>query len=156
MVLSQLQFGKFLGKPSYAAANAFHPQPMTLSSEYQQDDCDVLIMHNKRGLFTVEVNCVGTNFGQLTTTQKKHALITKELKNAVSQLNKAEVVLRYLVSDLDDVSVCKIVALPNVRRKRLLKALTSDLQTAQVSALNKMVRDKGIVRLTLFPLFKMT
>lgn len=132
MVICQLQFGKYLHKPTYEAAITFLPRPSTLPQEYrklnyQQGDIDLLIIHKNHGLLTFEIKSIGANFGELNMSdnEKNDSLINK-VKEAIDQLNKSEIVLKHLMSDLPEVNVTKILGLPNIKSRQLLKAVSNN------------------------------
>lgn len=137
MVVSQLQFEQYLDKPSYAKAAAFFPRPLNLTELFKhrpRGDFDVLIIHDKHGLITCEVKSVGENFSTLHCSDcEKDDILAKTVIKATGQLNKAETVLKYMVSDIPGVHVAKALVMPNVDSSRLQRALKSNSAAAEVS-----------------------
>lgn len=130
IVVSQLQFGKYLHKPCYAAAASHFRRPITLPVEYRQGDFDLLIIHSKYGLITAEIKSVGANFTELRMSQhKQEVTVVAKIKEAVKQVNKAGYVLRYLAG----VKVTKTLMFPNIKSNQLLRALKLDPRAAKVS-----------------------
>lgn len=137
MVISQLQFGLYLNKPSYAAAAARLPRAINLPESYRQGDFDVLILHSKYGLVTGEVKSVGDNFTRLQMTeQKEDEVVVKVVVKAVKQLNKAKAVLEHLVSDLPGLAITKVLLFPNITSVRLVRALNTNSQALAVNQSN--------------------
>ncbi|KAK7106507.1 hypothetical protein V1264_017757 [Littorina saxatilis] len=149
-VLSQLDFGDYLGEPCYsAAANAF-ARPIDLKKKKKkkktktkeaeeteeslhEGDFDLLIFHREYGVLVGEVKIVGDNFSSLTLTQQQQdAIVVKKVEQAVKQLNKAEKVLTHILSDLQPPPrVRKSVMLPNLARSQLQRVLRNNLQLEQ-------------------------
>lgn len=137
MVISQLQFGRYLHNPSYAAIASLLPHVKKMEACYRRGDFDVLIIHKKYGLITGDVKSIGSNFSQLNLpTEQEDNAIVKKVQEAVKQLNKAETVLKYLVSDLIDVTVVtKTIVMPNVTSAQLTRAISRDPVTVKVTQL---------------------
>lgn len=147
-VLSQLDFGDYLGEPSYAAAAKQLPNLGTLPSHLQRGDFDVLIIHRKFGLLTGEIKAVGDMADKLNWSEQEflqHVLKTvkkmlkmdppgkRSLKPRASQLQKTKYVLEHLVKDIGPIRVHSTLILPNVTQDQLRKALLLDSQVKTVS-----------------------
>nr|KAG5711617.1 hypothetical protein BaRGS_016799 [Batillaria attramentaria] len=131
LVLSQLDFRKYLDKqvdPISAAAAALLPRPVTLKPSHRRGDFDVLIIHRQYGMIVGEVKAVGANFSK---TQDMDTAVVTRVQKAVKQLNKAEDVLRHLVSDLAPVTITKTLMLPNITSRQLVQALSTSPQIQQ-------------------------
>lgn len=135
MIISQLQFGKYLSKPCYAATIAAYPRPLDLPHQYRRGDFDILIIHREHGLIICEVKSVGANFSDRMIFDEEHkqdVIIANKIKESVKQLKKAEVVLKHLVSDLGAISIRKVIMMPYVKSSQLIRAISKDNMCAQV------------------------
>lgn len=133
IVVSQLKFGSYLNKPSFAAAASLLPRPVTMDAEHRQGDFDVLIIHSKHGLIAGEIKSVGDNFVRLQLTQEEEdSIVERSVQKALSQLTKSEEVLRHLVSDLPSVNIIKALMLPNITRCQLLRVVNRYLTVGKV------------------------
>ena len=145
IVMSQLQYGDYLGERSYAAAARLLPSVRSLASQRKRThagqriqeirgDFDLLLLHLIYGLITVEVKAVGDNeaFAQMSPTDQDD-LVVKKVSQAVAQLQKSADVLGHLVSDLQaPPPVRKVLAVPNIARSQLRRALARQPQVRQV------------------------
>ncbi|XP_025079076.1 uncharacterized protein LOC112555092 [Pomacea canaliculata] len=136
VVVSQLQFGDYLNKPCYAPAAAQLPRPLTLATKLRRGDFDILIIHSQYGLMVGEIKSVGANMADLNLTpEKQEAVLRKKLGQAVSQLDKAETVLRHVVSDLvTALTIRKTVMLPHITSGQLLQVLKDSSTDGQALA----------------------
>lgn len=133
VVISQLQFGNYLNKPTYAAAASLLPKPVNMAPKYRQGDFDILVIHSQFGLVAGEIKSVGDNFAQLKMTQQEEdAIVAQAVEKAVKQLAKSWQVLRFLVHDQPGVNISKALLLPNVSSSQLLRAINGHPQTMQV------------------------
>lgn len=124
MVITQLQFGKYLRHPSYTAACQFVPRPITMPQAYRLGDFDVLIIHKEHGLITLEIKSVGANFHQLNMTeQEEDGVVLKKVIDAVKQLKLARIVLSRLVSDVVDAKIACSLVMPNISRSHMQRVL---------------------------------
>ncbi|XP_025102176.1 uncharacterized protein LOC112568877 [Pomacea canaliculata] len=136
--LTQLQFGQYLGEPCYAAAAMHLPLPSSLPSSLPQNwkrgDFDVLLIHRQYGLVVCEVKAFGDNIRVLKMSQQDVSNnIKKKLKDAASQLDKAEAMLFHLVSDIaPGLRITKVIAFPNLTGHQLQQAISSDNNLIQV------------------------
>ena len=133
MVISQLDFRKYLDDrtdPVNAAACALLPRPATMARQYHRGDFDVLIIHRHYGLIVGEVKSVGAD---PENTPDLNKAVVKRVGKAVNQLNKAEDVLRHLMSDMAPVRVTKTLILPSITSDQLLQALGTDAALTKVS-----------------------
>lgn len=136
MVVSQLDFLKYLEKTKPAAVASHFPRSIDLKRIYHRGDFDILIIHSKYGLITGEIKSVGHNFSKLQLSQlEEDKIIVKTVKKVVFQMNKCDFVLKHLVSDLPEVSVAKTLMFPNVSTRALTRALSRDSDTERVSTL---------------------
>ena len=133
-ILSQLHFGSYLNKPSYASAAAQFPRPINLDPCYREGDFDVLVIHRHYGILIGELKVVGMNQVDLRQSQGKADLnVAKKVRQAVKQLSKSETVLKHLISDIaPGLSVRKTLFLPFVSTAQLQRVLTADPQLEQV------------------------
>lgn len=133
MVVSHFQFAQFLSKYNFATACQSFPRLVDLPNQFRRGDVDVLIIHKQHGLIIGEVKNVGANFKKLgMTEEKENEVLAKKVHAAVRQLDKAETVLRHLVSDLPDVCITKTLMLPSISSSQLTRTLTHFARTAQV------------------------
>lgn len=136
--LSQLRFGMYLGKPCYTAAAAQLPLPSNLPahlpSTWKQGDFDVLIIHRQYGIITCEIKICGYNFQDLQLSQLDiDKQVTRKLKQAAGQLDKAEAVLRHLVSDIaPGLRITKVIVVPHLTSESIQRAITNDFNLKQV------------------------
>lgn len=159
-VLSNLQFGDYLGEPAYAPAAALLDTPKNLpppkpsskqSGNLKEGDFDFLLIHRKYGLVTCEVKSVGGFKSGGTMTRNKKNLIRKRLKKAISQLNKAEGMLSHLVPkkkkdpkdpkdpEAPKVRITKTIAFPNLTTQELLDAIASNDNLEKVNIIVKIL-----------------
>lgn len=133
-VISQLDFGRYLHQPAYAAAAAALPTPIQLKPRNQhRGDFDLLIIHKHHGILVGEIKAIGDNPSSLTQ-QQPHQKIADKVRLAIKQLRKADDVLRHLVSDQPTPPrIQKTLMLPNVTTARLQSVLTADPQLSSVS-----------------------
>ncbi|XP_025107949.1 uncharacterized protein LOC112572468 isoform X1 [Pomacea canaliculata] len=137
VALSQLQFGQYLGEPCYAAAASQLPSAKNLPPHHPKSckdgDFDVLLIHRHHGLVICEVKSVGANVQALNMSQQDiDQSIRKKLREAVGQLDKAEVMLSHLVHDVaPGVRVCKTMALPNLTARQVQQAIEGDPKLSQ-------------------------
>ena len=136
MVISQLHFRKYLDgqdDPTHAAACAFFPRPDTTSRQYRNGDFDVLIIHRSYGLIVGEVKSVGADPHAIPNLDEA---VVSRVEKAVKQLNKSQVVLNHLVSDMQwPVRITKVLILPNITSVELQQALKTSTTVSQVSLL---------------------
>lgn len=144
-ILSQVNFGSYLDKPSYAAANAQLLRPDTLEPRYRRGDFDILLIHRRYGVLIGELKSVGWQLSGAFKTQAQAAEnivktqaevdndIVNRVKRAVDQLDKSETVLKHVLSDIaPDLSVKKTLFLPYVSSARLQRVLAEQPQLEQV------------------------
>ncbi|XP_025097937.1 uncharacterized protein LOC112566159 [Pomacea canaliculata] len=138
--LIQLQFGKYLGEPCYAAAAAATTRlplpanlPPALPRNWKDGDFDVLVIHRCYGLVVCEIKSVGSNLKQLNLSkQNEDSIIRKKLKEAISQLDKAEAMLSHLVSDIaNGLRITKTIAVPNLTVSQVQQSISGDPQLSQ-------------------------
>ncbi|XP_025078669.1 uncharacterized protein LOC112554830 [Pomacea canaliculata] len=135
--LSQLKFGQYLSEPCYSAAVAQLPValslPPCLPRNWKQGDFDVLLLHRHFGLVVLEVKTFGDNLQALKMPQQKiDNNIKQKLKDAASQLDKAEAMLSHLVSDIaPGLRITKTIAFPNLTARQLQQAISSDTHIVQ-------------------------
>nr|KAG5688956.1 hypothetical protein BaRGS_031355 [Batillaria attramentaria] len=134
VVLSQLQFGDYLNMPCYAAAAAQLPGPKDLDKKFHRGDFDILAVHRQYGLLICEIKSVGGNTSAHGLTERElRDTVMKKTRLAVKQLDKAEMVLSHIVSDLaPGLTVRKSFVLPSVTRSQLQQALSENPDVAQM------------------------
>ncbi|XP_025082947.1 uncharacterized protein LOC112557357 isoform X2 [Pomacea canaliculata] len=135
--LTNLQFEQYLSDPWYTLAAAELPVPSRASeilpNVRSRGDFDVLLIHRHYGLVVCEVKALGDNVQELEMCQQEFERHLKErLLRAVSQLDKAEAMLSYLVSDIAlGLRVSKTIALPNISACQMSKVISSDTELTQ-------------------------
>ncbi|XP_025092631.1 uncharacterized protein LOC112563103 isoform X3 [Pomacea canaliculata] len=133
--MSQLRFGQYLGEPCYAAAATQLPVAASLPAKESQrvGDFDVLLIHRHYGFVVCEVKALGDNMQRLGMSQSEiDNNIKKRLAEAISQLNKAEVMLSHLVSNnVSNLRIRKTIAVPNLTAIQVQQAILSDPQLTQ-------------------------
>lgn len=125
VVISQLNYGEYLGKSSYAAAAKMLPRPGDLL-EKCEGDFDLLLLHKDHGVVVAEIKIVGDNWDSLNKSKEEQDdLLVKKVKLGIEQLTKAGEVLVHLVHDLKPAPprVRKTLMLPNVTRQHLQSVL---------------------------------
>lgn len=133
-ILSQLSFSDYLSKPAYAATAAKHPRPTALPATHQRGDFDVLVIDRRQGVLIGEIKSVGLREKTLNKTQAEaDADLAKRVERGVKQLDKSEVMVKHLVSDLaPHLSVCKTLILPYVTASQLQRVLEDNTKLGQV------------------------
>ena len=136
-VISHLSYADYLSDPAYAAAASALPRPVDLKSENKhRGDFDVLILHREYGVLVGEIKTVGDMLCSLTEEEKDQKVLER-VRQAAKQLQKADLILRHLVSDQQSPPrIRKTLMLPNVTRAKLQSVLTRDPQLSQVSCFN--------------------
>jgi hypothetical protein len=144
-VLSQLNFGSYLSEPSYAAAVAASRLPLPcdrhlVAENKHRGDFDILGILHGYGLFLAEIKSVGNCFHKsgpdqrpMLTQPQQDAAVNKKIRTAIKQLDKADQVLRHLVSDVSPViRVTKTIIFPNMCRTQLQRVILADEALLQV------------------------
>ncbi|KAL8610332.1 hypothetical protein ACOMHN_041146 [Nucella lapillus] len=143
MVISRLTFRKYLDNasnperltnPLHAAAVSLLPtlDDSTLPSHLVDGECDILLLHRRRGLVVGEIKSVGG--GRYFSGQdgsKQNEIVVRKVTEALLQLDNQEAALRHLVSDLPPVAVTKTLLLPNLTAAQLRAALASCAQVQE-------------------------
>ncbi|XP_025103292.1 uncharacterized protein LOC112569647 [Pomacea canaliculata] len=135
--LSQLKYEQCLGEPCYSSVAAQLPVADSLPSSFprnwKQGDFDVLLIHRHYGFVVCEVKAFGDNIHELSMPQQDiDNNIRKKLKQAVSQLDKAEAMLSHLVSDIaPGLRITKTIAFPNLTARQLQQAISGDTKLSQ-------------------------
>ena len=126
-IISQLNFGDYLRQPSYAAAAAQFPRPVSLAQQYRLGDFDILLIHRHYGILAGELKAVGFK------TDPKDGAVSNMVKKAVRQVKKSQKVVEHLLRDIaPGLTVRGTVLLPYVSRSRLQDVLDADPQLKQV------------------------
>ena len=135
-IVSQLDFGCYINRPCYAAAAARLPKPVDLDEKYRRGDFDVLVIHRLYGILVGEVKSVGLAHAGVEKTEKEaDADVAVKVRKAIKQLDKSEVVVRHLVSDVAcGLAVRKTLFLPFVSGAQLQRVLGSNPQLEEVCA----------------------
>ncbi|XP_025107954.1 uncharacterized protein LOC112572469 [Pomacea canaliculata] len=139
VALRQLKFGDYVGEPCYtaAAAAARRHLPEDLRARHKKNwkegDFDILLIHRHYGLIFCEVKAVSDNVKDLNTSQQDvNDNIRKKLREAVGELDKAQVMLSHLVHDVaPGLRVCKTMALPNLTARQVQQAIEGDPKLSQ-------------------------
>jgi len=126
-IISQLNFGDYLRQPSYAAAAAQFPRPISLARQYRLGDFDIFLIHRHYGILAGELKAVGFKPDQ------KDGAVSNMVKKAVRQVKKSQKVVEHLLSDIaPGLTVRVTVLLPYVSRSRLQRVLDADPELKQV------------------------
>ncbi|XP_025078786.1 uncharacterized protein LOC112554927 [Pomacea canaliculata] len=135
--ITRLDFGQYLSEPCFTMATAQLPRasslPPDLPQNWKQGNFDVLLIHRHYGL----VVCNVMSFGDMTNDLKMSEedivkTIRKKLRDAVSQLNKAEAMLSHLVSDVcPGLRITKTIAVPNLTTDQVQQAISHDSQLTE-------------------------
>lgn len=144
VLLSQLQFGDYLGDKAYAAATALLPQSKNLrrfaaddqssGKDLSRGDFDILIINRDYGLIVCEIKALRDRSSEEGGCGDFLSIIKKRIKQAVEQMTKARLFLRHLVSDLaPDLTIRVSLVLPNVTRQDIKQALCGDSDLKTVS-----------------------
>lgn len=144
VMLSQLQFGDYLGEEAYAAATALLPQSKNLQrfaaddqssrKDLSRGDFDILIINRDYGLIVCEIKALRDRPSEEGGCGDFLSIIKKRIKKAVEQMTKARLMLRHLVSDLaPDLTIRVSLVLPNVTRQDIMQALCGDSDLKTVS-----------------------
>lgn len=121
MVISHLEFRSL---KSFISGSSLKP-------EERRGVCDILIIHSLYGLIIGSVKSVGCNFKK-TPEDKQTESIPKKVKIATGHLNKSEVFLRCVLSDLKwmkEINIIKTIMLPFLSSEELERATRSGFQT---------------------------
>lgn len=137
MAISQLSFGDYLGEPCYMSVAALFPHPYnlpeTLPSNWRQGSFDLLIIHRHYGIIVCEIKALGDSEQTSSEAESDSSRIGDKLRRSVSQLDKAEAMLSYLVSDVaPGLSITKTIALPNLTSGKVQQVMSADPELAQV------------------------
>ncbi|KAK7089593.1 hypothetical protein V1264_024408 [Littorina saxatilis] len=135
-ILSQLRFGDYLNQPAYAAAAAQLPRPSdidTQQTKYSDGEADFVLIHRQHGILIGELKTVGRWQKDVNNPQPPaDADVAKRVTKAVTQLDRSETVVRYLVNDVTPyLTVRKTLFLPYVRSEQLERVLDNDPQLEQ-------------------------
>ncbi|XP_025113144.1 uncharacterized protein LOC112575471 [Pomacea canaliculata] len=131
VVLSQFRFGQYLSEPWYAAMTAELPMAKNLPNSLSRDrqgEFDMLVIHRLYGFVVCEVKSLGksSEYSKMTDLELKDT-IRKKLRDAVSQLDKAEAMLSHLVSDIaPGLRVTKTIAVPNLEASTVQEVVSGD------------------------------
>lgn len=134
MVISWLQFHNYLNKISTNSPTAYLPRitPFTGKKKSgglrQRGRFDILIIHKQYSLISIKVKSLGSDISQTVDT----SMIVKCVQEAISQLEKTGNTLKYLVSDVPDVKVISVLALPYITSSQLTQALHSNPEVEKV------------------------
>lgn len=136
MCLIQLPFGSYLGLPTFATAAAHLPVSCNLPEKWhkswKQGDFDVLLIHKQYGFVICEVKAMAYNTHSSKEERRKQ--MAKTLKEAKTQLDKAEAMLSHLVSDIaPDVRITKTIVCPNLTSYDIQQIMCENQQLQQVS-----------------------
>ncbi|XP_025079972.1 uncharacterized protein LOC112555696 isoform X2 [Pomacea canaliculata] len=137
VAMSQCQFGEYVGETCYAAAAAQLPLPASLPPSlprnWKEGGSNVLLIHRHYGLVVCEVTAFGDKVDKLNTSQQDiDNNIRQKLRDAVSQLDKAEAMLSHLVSDIaPGLRITKVIAVPNLTAHEVQQTVSGDTQLIQ-------------------------
>ncbi|XP_025112050.1 uncharacterized protein LOC112574900 [Pomacea canaliculata] len=103
------------------------------TSKTRQGDFDVLLIHRNYGFVVCEVKSFGDNARELNMSQQTLVnSIRKRLKEAISQLHKAETILSHLVSDIaPGLRITKTIVVPNITADQIQEVIATDCELAQ-------------------------
>ncbi|XP_025078783.1 uncharacterized protein LOC112554924 isoform X4 [Pomacea canaliculata] len=107
--------------------------PPDLPQSWKQGNFDVLLIHRHYGLVVCNVMSFGDMTNDLKMSQEDIVkTIRKKLRDAVSQLNKAEAMLSHLVSDVcPGLRITKTIAVPNLTTDQVQQAISHDSQLTE-------------------------
>nr|KAG5693854.1 hypothetical protein BaRGS_009910 [Batillaria attramentaria] len=118
-ILSTLDYNDYLNKPCYAEAAKTLPKPADVPG-HQKGDFDLLVIHRRHGVLIGEIKTVGSE-------DPADATVAQKIYDAYKQLNKSEVVVRHILSDLKlDLPVRKTLILPHITKDRLKRVLENN------------------------------
>nr|KAG5701457.1 hypothetical protein BaRGS_000853 [Batillaria attramentaria] len=108
----------------------------TEKSGLRRGELDFLFLHKEHGIIVAEVKSVGWIPGREQTDVE----VARKVQEGLTQLDKADEVLHYLVSDLTPTPrVRKTLILPNVSRERLQALLeNNDLDLKELAMLDEL------------------
>lgn len=132
MCLSQFPFGSYLGEPRFAPAVAHLPVSSNLSSawpwKWRQGDFDILLIHKDYGCIILKIKAVSETHEEQQTER-----VAKVLKEATEQLEKEEVMLSHLLSDIaSDVRITTTIACPNLTAQHIENVISANQELRQV------------------------
>ena len=132
-IVSQLDYGNYLNKPSYAAC---FPKPTDLDEKHKRGDFDVLVIHRHFGVLIGEIKSVGVRHAGVEKTEEAaDADVVKRVQTAIRQLDKSEKVVKHLLKDIaPGLVVRKALILPFVSSADLQRVLDATPQLEQVRA----------------------
>ena len=135
-VISQLHFGDYLNNPAYSAAAATLPRPIDLKLQNKhRGDFDVLVIHRHYGILVGEIKAIGDGWPSSLPQQQRDQQVKKKVELAIGQLQKADEVLRHLVSDLQTAPrVQTTLMLPSISTAQLQRVLADNPQLSQVKS----------------------
>ncbi|XP_025078797.1 uncharacterized protein LOC112554934 [Pomacea canaliculata] len=135
--ITRLHFGQYLSEPCFSVAAAQLPRasslPPDLPQNWKQGKFDVLLIHRHYGLVVCNVMSFGDITNDLKMSQEDIVkTIRKKLRDAVTQLNKAEAMLSHLVSDVcPGLRITKTIAVPNLTTDQVQQAISHDSQLTE-------------------------
>ncbi|XP_025079694.1 uncharacterized protein LOC112555475 [Pomacea canaliculata] len=134
--ITRLRFGQYLTERGFTMAAAQLPRasslPPDLPQTWKQGNFDGLLIHRHYGLVVCNVMSYGDITNDHKMSQEDIVKIRKKLKDAVSQLDKAEAMLSHLVSDIaPGLRITKTIAFPNLTARQLQQAISGDTYIAQ-------------------------
>ncbi|XP_025078781.1 uncharacterized protein LOC112554924 isoform X2 [Pomacea canaliculata] len=135
--ITRLHFTQYLSEPCFSVAAAQLPRasslPPDLPQSWKQGNFDVLLIHRHYGLVVCNVMSFGDMTNDLKMSQEDIVkTIRKKLRDAVSQLNKAEAMLSHLVSDVcPGLRITKTIAVPNLTTDQVQQAISHDSQLTE-------------------------
>jgi hypothetical protein len=93
----------------------------------------VVIFHRHYGILIIELKSVGRWHRVIEHSLAPDHVLVKRIRTAVDQLNKSEVVVRHLVSDIaQGLSVRKALFLPYISKEQLLRVLEANEELQKV------------------------
>lgn len=141
-VISQLDFSNYLTKSNTDSL----PTPSTLEEEkYRRGDFDVLIVHSRLGVIVGEIKSVGWSPQHVQSENSDFtsddAAIARKVLQGLKQLDKAQVVLDHLLSDLKvkvavPIRITRVLMLPCLTSDSLLRAARSNPDLNEVRTEN--------------------
>ncbi|XP_025100505.1 uncharacterized protein LOC112567860 [Pomacea canaliculata] len=136
MAISQMNFGDYLGEPCYMSVAALLPHPLNLPESlprnWRQGNFDLLIIHRHYGIIVCEIKALGDSEQTSSEAESDLPRIGDKLRRSVLQLDKAEAMLSYLVSDVaPGLSITKTIALPNLTSGKVQQVMSADPKLAQ-------------------------
>ncbi|CAL1532452.1 unnamed protein product [Lymnaea stagnalis] len=102
-------------------------RPVRAFGQTMRAEHDCLIFHKNYGAIIVCIKAIGDNFSDWNASEEDRISSTnKILGKAIKQLEREEAMIHHVTSDLMKLKCHKLIALPNMTRDDVMKALAKD------------------------------